>query len=93
MKLLAVAILAMVVGTGCGLEPGEDPDAPVAVHAGEQGLEQEPGGARTNTGQTGVTTLPTPPRDPSLVALPQDPIPVFEQRPVFPGSVTTTLRR
>lgn len=93
MKLLAVAILALVVGAGCGLDIGEDPEAEAVAQATSQALEQEPGGTRTTPGQTGVTTMPPQPRDPALVALPQDPIPVFEQRPVFPGTSTTTLRR
>ena len=86
MKLVAVAILAMVLVTGCGVGADESYDGQNLVGSNGQALETGPAvgpelpGAATP--QTPGTTAPGPVRDPGTVALPQDPIPVFEGRPV-----------
>ncbi len=85
MKRVAVAILAMVVITGCGVGADESYDGQTLVAADGQALESGPAvGPQVNTGnvpQTPATTAPSPVRDPGMVGLPQDPIPVYEGRP------------
>lgn len=92
MKLVAVAILAIFALTGCGVGADESYDGVTLVTASGQALEAgEPveGTPVVDTGtlpvapvpQVPATTTTSPVRDPSLVALPQDPIPVFEGRP------------
>ncbi len=82
MRFVAVVILALVVGTGCGVGADETYDGQTLVTAEEQALEAEATGTRGQATQPIVNTTPTPTRDPGLVALPQDPIPVYEGRPV-----------
>ena len=85
MKRVAVAILAMVVITGCGVGADESYDGQTLVGANGQALEVGPAvGPELPTAagpQTPATTAPSPVRDPGLVSLPQDPIPVYEGRP------------
>ena len=87
MKRVAVAILAMVVVTGCGVGADESYDGQNQVSSSGQGLEMGPAVGPEHPGVTGpqppATTAPSPAHDPGTVALPQDPIPVFEGRP-FP---------
>ena len=87
MKRVAVAILAMVVVSGCGVGADESYDGQNLVSSSGEALTAGPevgpplpGG---NGPQTPETTVPSPVRDPSTVALPQDPIPVYEGKP-FP---------
>jgi hypothetical protein len=85
MKPFAVAILAMMALTGCGVGADESYDGVTLVASNGQALEQGPvvpGVPTNNLPQVPVNTAtPTPMRDPSTVALPQDPIPVYEGRP------------
>lgn len=84
MKLVGVAILAMMVGTGCGVGADETYDGVSLVAATSQGLEQAdvpPELQAATLPQTTATTGASPVRDTGTVALPQDPIPVFEGRP------------
>ncbi len=87
MKRVAVAILAMVVVTGCGVGADESYDGQNLVGSNSQAMETGPAVGPGHPGATGpqtpATTAPSPSRDPGNVALPQDPIPVFEGRP-FP---------
>ncbi len=100
MKRVAVAILAMVVITGCGVGADESYDGQTLVGANGQALEVGPavGPELPNASgpQTPATTAPSTVRNPGLVALPQDPIPVYEGRPapqsppmVDPGADST----
>ena len=90
MKRFAVAILAMVVVSGCGVGADEYWDGEKLVSSQSQGLEQNPADApvlpgtppQTHGPQAPGTSGTSPGRDPSTVALPQDPIPVFEGKPV-----------
>ena len=85
MKLVAVAILAMVLATGCGVGADESYDGQNLVASNGQALEAGPAVGPdlppSSAPQTPGTTAPGPLHDPSTVALPQDPIPVFEGRP------------
>lgn len=92
MKRFAVAILAMAALSGCGVGADEYWDGEKLVSRSGQALEQNPdvapelpnpGEAQPGQGgpQTPGTSTPSPWRDPSTVALPQDPIPVFEGKP------------
>ena len=85
MKRVAVAILAMVVVTGCGVGADESYDGQTLVGANGQALQTGPEVGPEVSGakgpQTPATTAPSPIRDPGIVALPQDPIPVMEGRP------------
>lgn len=97
MKLFAVTMLAVVACSACGVGMDETYDGQTLVAADGQALE---GSTNTTPGPTAGPVLPnapsvpqtpmntTPPgvRDPSTVALPQDPIPVFEGKPVVPPS-------
>ncbi len=87
MKRVAVAILAMVVVSGCGVGADEYYDGQNLVSASGEALttgpEVGPQLPGTTGPQTPETTAPSPVRDPGTVALPQDPIPVFEGKP-FP---------
>ncbi len=87
MKRVAVAILAMVVVSGCGVGADESYDGQNLVAANGEALTTGPEAGPVLPGangpQTPETTAPSPVRDPSTVALPQDPIPVLEGRP-FP---------
>lgn len=92
MRFVAVAILAWVVGTGCGVGADEVYDGETLVTSEGQALEAEGVTTRATTPQTVVNTGTNPARDPSLVALPQDPIPVYEGRPVTgPSPVVTPM--
>lgn len=85
MKRVAVAILAMVVITGCGVGADESYDGQTLVGSNGQALEVGPavGPELPNAAapQAPATTVTSPGRDPGTVALPQDPIPVYEGRP------------
>jgi len=84
MKRVAVAMLAMVVISGCGVGADETYDGQNVVGTNGQALDgQDVGPVIPTTGipQTTGTAAPSPVSDPSTVALPQDPIPVFEGRP------------
>ena len=89
MKGFAVAILAMVALFGCGVGADEYWDGEKLVSRSGQALEQNPDTAPElpNPGgaQAPGPAAPSGTRDPSTVALPQDPIPVFEGKPV-PGA-------
>lgn len=84
MKRFAVAILAMLFVTGCGVGADESYDGQTLIGSNGQALEEGPAVSLvlpTEAGpQTPETTAPSPVRDPSTVGLPQDPIPVFEGR-------------
>ena len=90
MKRFAVAILAMVVVSGCGVGADEYWDGEKLVSSQSQAMEQNPADAPELPGtapeahgpQAPGTSGTSPGRDPSTVALPQDPIPVFEGKPV-----------
>ena len=101
MKRVAVAILAMVVITGCGVGADESYDGQTLVGSDGQALEIGPavGPDLSNAGgpQAPATTVTSPGRDPGTVALPQDPIPVYEGRPgpqtpsmIDPGADSTS---
>ena len=85
MKRVAVAMLAMMVVSGCGVGSDEYWDGEKLVSSNGQALEQGPDVGPEVPGdqgpQTPGTTAPSPGRDPGTVALPQDPIPVFEGKP------------
>ena len=85
MKRVAVAILAMVVASGCGVGADEYYDGQTLVASTGQALEQAPEVApvlpTSALPQPPETTAPAPLRDPSIIALPQDPIPVYEGMP------------
>ena len=85
MKRVAVAILAMVVVSGCGVGVDESSDGQNLVTSSGQALEVGPAVGPPLPGAAGPqapgTTAPSPGHDPSTVALPQDPIPVYEGRP------------
>lgn len=92
MKLWAVTMLAVVTASACGVGVDESYDGVTLVTASGAALEQsaevptvaaEPSAVPTMT-QTPVNTTPSVVRDPSTVALPQDPIPVFEGKAVGP---------
>lgn len=92
MRFFAVAILALALGTGCGVGADESYDGQTLVTSEGQALEADGVTTRTTTPQTVVNTGTNPTRDPSLVALPQDPIPVYEGRPVTgPSPVVTPM--
>ncbi|MFT3706479.1 MAG: hypothetical protein QM817_02315 [Archangium sp.] len=97
MKLFAVTMLAVLACSACGVGADEYYDGQNLVGSNGQALEQgtdvTPGPAvgpvipgTETTPQTPITTAPSGVRDPSTVALPQDPIPVFEGKPVIPPS-------
>jgi hypothetical protein len=84
MKAFAVGILAMVALTGCGVGADESYDGVTLVAANGQALEQGssvPKMPTDNLPQVPINTAPLPIRDPGSVALPQDPIPVYEGKP------------
>jgi hypothetical protein len=89
MKRFAVAILAMAALSGCGVGADEYWDGEKLVSRSSQALEQNPDTApelpSAGGAQAPGPTAPSGTRDPSTVALPQDPIPVFEGKPV-PGA-------
>ena len=78
MKRVAVAILAMVVITGCGVGADEFSDGQTLVGATGEALETGPAvGPELPTAtapQTPGTTVPSPLRDPSTVANNSDPV-------------------
>ncbi len=86
MKRVAIAILAMIAVSGCGVGADESYDGQNLVSASGEALTAAPEAGpqlpAANGPQTPETTAPSPIRDPSTVALPQDPIPVFEGRPL-----------
>lgn len=95
MKLFAVTMLAVVACSACGVGVDESYDGQTLVAADGQALEGSPNTTPGPTAgptlpnapsvpQTPITTMPSPVRDPGTVALPQDPIPVFEGKPVVP---------
>lgn len=89
MKRVAVAILAMVVVSGCGVGADEYWDGEKLVSSSSSALTTGPDVGPQLPGTSGIpqppgTTAPSGTRDPSTVALPQDPIPVFEGRPATP---------
>lgn len=91
MKLGAVAILAIFTLVGCGVGADETYDGVTLVTSSGQALEGAGAGEPTvpviptlpsiPLPQVPATTTTSPLHDPSTVALPQDPIPVFEGRP------------
>jgi len=97
MKPFAVVILAMMALTGCGVGADESYDGVTLVAANGEALEQGPvvpGVPTTNLPQAPVNTAtPTPMREPGTVALPQDPIPIYEGRPApQPAPFITQLK-
>lgn len=88
MKRVAVAMLAMVVVSGCGVGADERYDGQTLVGADGQALETGPQADPTLAipaiPQTPVTAASAPVYDPGTVALPQDPIPVHQGRPAGP---------
>lgn len=97
MKLFAVTMLAVVACSACGVGADETWDGEKFVAANGQALEQGTDvtagpavgpstPATPNEPQAPVTTTPSPIRDPGTIALPQDPIPVYEGKPMTPPS-------
>jgi len=90
MKLWAVTMLAVVTASACGVGVDETYEGVTLVSSSSSALQQEETtptvgaepAAVPNVPQTPVTTTPSPIRDPGAVALPQDPIPVFEGKPM-----------
>lgn len=84
MMRAAVAIVAMLSLAGCGVGADEAYDGQTLVGSSGQALMAgppvEPGGLP----QPPVTAAPSPLRNPGTVALPQDPIPVYEGRAASP---------
>lgn len=82
MKSVAVVILAMVALSGCGVGAGEHWDGEKLVDANGQALEFAPG-EEPVIGEAPVPQVPMntaggsgPCKNPGLISLPQDPIPV-----------------
>ncbi len=82
MKSAAVVILAMVALSGCGVGAGEHWDGEKLVDSNGQALELAPGDAPV-IGNAPVPQVPVntaggsgPCKNPGLISLPQDPIPV-----------------
>ncbi|MFO0596588.1 MAG: hypothetical protein U0228_14830 [Myxococcaceae bacterium] len=94
MKLWAVTMLAVLGASACGVGVDESYDGQTLVTANGQALESTaaPVGAEPavptepSAPQTPTNTTPSPMKDPGQVALPQDPIPVFEGKPVGPAT-------
>jgi hypothetical protein len=95
MLRVAVAILALVTVSGCGVGADESYDGQTLVASNGQALMAGPvvpqAGPAGNGPQTPVTAAPSPVKDPGTVALPQDPIPVFEGRTAMPTPMTTPM--
>lgn len=94
MLRVAVAILALVIVSGCGVGADETYDGQTLVASTGQALM--PGPAVPQAGpsagpQTPVTAAPSTLKNPGTVALPQDPIPVYEGRTASPAPVTTPM--
>lgn len=90
-----VGILAVVLLAGCGVGADES-YADLGAGSSGQALEQEQPAAEaptsdTQTTETTGTTTPVPGKDPGTVALPQDPIPVFEGKPLPPPAFGLTV--
>lgn len=89
MMRAAVAIVAMLSLAGCGVGADETYDGQTLVSSSGQalmaGTPVEPGAPP----QTPVTAAPSPLRNPGTVALPQDPIPVYEGRTASPVPLPT----
>lgn len=95
MMRVAAGIVAMLSLAGCGVGADESYDGQALVSSsGEALLAQPEGGPVVETGrppQTPVTTMTSPLRNPGTVALPQDPIPVYEGRTASPVPVPAPL--
>lgn len=87
-----VGILAVVLLAGCGVGADES-YADLGVGSSGQALEQEQPAAEAPTSDTQPTgtTAPVSGKDPGTVALPQDPIPVFEGKPLPPPNFGLTV--
>ncbi|MEW6432696.1 MAG: hypothetical protein AB1730_14425 [Myxococcota bacterium] len=90
-----VGILAVVLLAGCGVGADES-YADLGVSRSGQALEQESPAAQVPTSDTQPTettgnATPVLGKDPGTVALPQDPIPVFEGKPLPPPAFGLTV--
>jgi hypothetical protein len=90
MLRVAVAILAMLSTTGCGVGADESYDGQTLVTSGGQALigtpDSTPAVEPAQVPETPVTATPSTVKDPGTIALPQDPIPVLEGRTAMPMS-------
>lgn len=78
-----VGILAVVLLAGCGVGADESYADLGAASSGQALEETQAAGETPSTDtQPSETTAPLPNKDPGTVALPQDPIPVFEGKPL-----------
>jgi hypothetical protein len=84
-----VGMMAAVLLVGCGVGADELP-AVDGTASGGQALEESRGAVVSVAGvpQPTETRAPLPGKDPGTVALPQDPIPVYEGKPLPPPSRT-----
>lgn len=87
-----VGILAVVLLAGCGVGADES-YADLGASSSGQALEETQPAAETPSSDTQPTetTAPLPAKDPGTVALPQDPIPVFEGKPLPPPILGLTV--
>lgn len=87
-----VGILAVVLLAGCGVGADES-YADLGASSSGQALEETQPAAETPPTETQPTetTAPLPGKDPGTVALPQDPIPVFEGKPLPPPLLGLTV--
>ena len=88
MKRFAVGIVAVLALAGCGVGADEAYDGQTLVTASGQALLASPEGgpvvAAPLPPQAPVTTATSPLRNPGTIALPQDPIPVYEGKTASP---------
>jgi hypothetical protein len=76
-------LLAVVLLAGCGVGADESYAELAAASAGQALEETRPAAEAPSTDtQPTETTAIVPAKDPGTVALPQDPIPVFEGKPL-----------
>ena len=93
MLRVAVAILALVIVSGCGVGADESYDGQTLIASNGQALMPGPVMPQAGPGagpQTPVTAAPSTLKNPGTVALPQDPIPVYEGRAASPAPVMGT---
>ncbi len=81
----AVAILAVGVLSGCGMGVDDFPPPDGEVATGSDGQALEGDSPALKGGESPANSAPSSPKDPGTVALPQDPIPLFEGKPLAPG--------
>ena len=82
MKSLAFTFLAAVAMSACGVGADEYYDGQNLVTQDQELTQRGPDVTAQNTSANA-----TPKRDPGTVALPQDPIPLYEGKPVIPSPI------